>query len=459
MNDALRGPSRRPRHRACYRGGHFLGESSDMSPIRFLAALLVLVPLAAFAAPRHAAALDELTWRGDHATARAMMDDLAREYAKEKKGRISLQPFSTVSGLDAVASGSADMGGSARGKYDRRPAEAGINFVPVALDAAVLITHPRNPVRGVTLRQMHDIYYGRITNWKELGGEDKPINLYAIAAPLDGVEFSSRELVFANGDQRVAAPRLYLNTTKLEEAIAIDPAGLGLSTLAGVAGNKGVKTLEIEGTAASPATVANGSYPLYITLYLTDRVGSPRQAAIDQFLAFVATPAAKEILRRHSLVPVADVPDLEAHAKARLAFLDAHLDRGGAPATALAAATPAPTPVSAPRATLEARTRIAPTAESTQAARENLARAEEKKAAERAAAAQPPAAAKPKVLAKADPPAAAAKKPAPAHKVARAPAAKPAKKKAVAKAEPKAAAPAKPVSFGNVSGGATGTSN
>ncbi|MEO8957821.1 MAG: substrate-binding domain-containing protein, partial [Rudaea sp.] len=239
--------------------------------------------------PRAAAAEDALIWRGDQATGRAIMDDIAKQYAKDKKGKIVLQPFSTVSGLDAVASGSADIGGSARGKYARRAEESNINFVPVALDAVVPITHPRNPVSNLTLKQLHDIYYGRITNWKDLGGEDKPIDLYAIAAPLDGVEFSMRELIFNNGDQRVAAPRLYLNTAKLEEAIALDPAGLGLSTLASVHANKGVKMLSIEGVAASTTTVANATYPLYITLYSASRVDSPKQAEIDRYLAFLAT--------------------------------------------------------------------------------------------------------------------------------------------------------------------------
>src|SRR4051812_20065105 len=86
---------------------------------------------AAAAAPPSA---DDLIWRGDHATGRALMEDLAKQYAKDKKGKISLQPFSTLSGLDAVAQGSADFAGSARAKYSRRPEEAALNFIPVALD-------------------------------------------------------------------------------------------------------------------------------------------------------------------------------------------------------------------------------------------------------------------------------------------------------------------------------------
>jgi phosphate transport system substrate-binding protein len=344
------------------------------------------------------AGADTLIWRGDHATGRAIMDELAKEYAKEKKGRITLEPFSTVSGLDAVAQGTADIAGSARGKYLKRPEEAGINFVPVALDAAVMITYPKNPVQTLTLKQVFDIYYGRITNWTPLGGEAKDINLYGIAAPLDGVEFSVRDLVYRNGDQRVAIPRLYLNTTKLEEGIAIDPAGLGLSTLASIHDNKGVKALAIEGVSATQATVADGTYPLYITLYLAAKVDSPKQAAIDRFIAFLGTDTAKTILRKHDLVPYSEAANAQTRDATRTAFIDAHLGREPAAAVAtvatVASAAPAatPTPVSAPHATLEAKSRIAPTAESTDAARANLARSEAEKAAAAAAPATPPGA-------------------------------------------------------------------
>jgi phosphate transport system substrate-binding protein len=425
-----------------------IGSLSIVSP-----AFAAKAPAAAAPAP----SADDLIWRGDHATGRALMEDLAKQYAKDKKGKISLQPFSTLSGLDAVAQGSADFAGSARAKYNRRTEEAALNFIPVALDGAVLITHPKNPVGNLTLKQIHDIYYGRITNWKDLGGEDKAINLYAIASPLDGVEYSLRELVFRNGDQRVAAPRLYINTAKLEEAITLDPAGLGLSTMANTYSNKGVKMLSVEGVGATTASVADGSYPLYITLYLAERVDSPKQAAIDRFLAFLETPAAKDIARKHQLTPYSDATNVVARNEQRMAFIDAHVgrDASAVAAASMAAATPVaaapaptPTPVSAPRATLEAKKAVAPTAESTQVARENLAQAEAKKAAAKPAAAK-----------KTDVAAAPKKKAEPAKATAKAAAPKKdAKAKATAKADAagKTAEPAKPVTFSNVSGGASG---
>src|SRR5690348_15978410 len=95
-----------------------------MSKRSALAVQLLSLALFFGSAASASAAEDELIWRGDHATARTIMDELSKEYAKEKKGKLTLQPFSTVSGLDAVAQGTADIAGSARPKYTKRPEEA-----------------------------------------------------------------------------------------------------------------------------------------------------------------------------------------------------------------------------------------------------------------------------------------------------------------------------------------------
>ncbi len=398
---------------------------------RFAATVLLAASLLFSTAGALAAAQGDLVWRGDHATGRALMDDIAKEYAKQKLGKISLQPFSTVSGLDAVNNGSADIAGSARGKYARRAEEANLEFAPVALDAAVLITHPKNPVRSLTLKQVYDVYFGRIKNWKDLGGPDKEINLYGIAAPLDGVEYSLRELVYRKGDQPVAVPRLYLNTSKLEEAVTLDPAGMGLSTLANSWSNKGVRAMAIEGVDPSVRTVTDGTYPLYITLYTVNRADSPKQATIDRYRAFLATPAVREILKRHQLIPYTDASELLARHDERMKYIDERVGRDATGVAAIAASAPPPTPVSAPHATLSSAVSIAPTSATAEAARKNLARAEAKKAEEKPVAKKPAAPAKPKV----------AKAAAPA-------------KKPTAKAAPKAEEkPAPKASFGNVSSG------
>src|SRR3954470_10952962 len=120
-----------------------------------------------------------LVWRGDITTARGVVIDVAKAWEKSGKGKFELQPFNTASGIDAVVKGTADIAGSARPAVGA--AEQALTFTPVAWDALVMVTYPSNPVSNITLKQLHEIYMGHITNWKDLGGADQPINLYAVA--------------------------------------------------------------------------------------------------------------------------------------------------------------------------------------------------------------------------------------------------------------------------------------
>ncbi|SFN62931.1 PstS family phosphate ABC transporter substrate-binding protein [Dokdonella immobilis] len=331
-----------------------------------------------------------IVWRGDIVSARGFTNDLVDAFRKEQGGVLTVQPFSTVSGIDAVIDGSADVAGSARAMHDERDAERGLIFQPIALDAIVPVTHPKNPLGNITLAQLRQIYLGRISNWKDLGGADAPINLYSIAAPLDGVEFSFRRLLYRHGDQRIAAPRLYLNTAKLEEAIAIDPNSLGLTTLSSSFANKSLKMLSVEGISASSQSIADGSYPLFTTLYVVQKEDAPNRAAIDDFVVFLNSPTALQSMRRHQLVPYSEAGDVYGRDGTRLAFIDsAIVEVTPADVAAMPRAREVPPPMSAPRATLESSISFAPGSESTQKARSNLSRAKQEQS-EAAEEARPP---------------------------------------------------------------------
>ena len=258
-----------------------------------------------------------LVWRGDITTARGVVIDVAKAWEKSGKGKFELQPFNTASGIDAVVKGSADIAGSARPAVGA--AEQSLTFTPVAWDALVMVTYPSNPVSNITLKQLHEIYMGHITNWKDLGGADLPINLYAVASPADGVEYSMRRLLFGRGNQPVAAPRLYVNVAKLEEGVTLDKQGLGATTLAGVASNKKVKILQIDGVTPSASTVASGAYALYTEIYLVTNSTNPKADQIKEFLAFVTSSTGSSLLRSHSLVPYADGASLASGDAARRA--------------------------------------------------------------------------------------------------------------------------------------------
>ena len=115
------------------------------------------------------------------------MVNLALAWAEAYQGihpdvRISVTGGGSGTGIASLINGTADIANASRAMKQEERAEAQANDIqpveiPVARDAIAVIVHPDNPVESLTLQQISDIYSGKITNWKEVGGEDRPIVL------------------------------------------------------------------------------------------------------------------------------------------------------------------------------------------------------------------------------------------------------------------------------------------
>jgi len=255
------------------------------------------------------AAFAVVTSKSDHVTARAFGTEGSKAWGLLVNDTVMLNPFGTISALDDLGQGKVDIAFSARGAAT--PVEAALRFTPVAWDAVVLIVHPNNPVSQLSLAQLLEVYAGRARNWSMVGGADKLINLYAVAGPLDGIEYELRRALFGNGSLNVAAGRWYLNTQQLEDAIAIDPAALGVTTLSAVYTNTKLKLLTIEGVVPSMATLENGTYLLAAPLYAVNRADQLETAPASQLAAYLAGPEMVPRLRAKQMVPASEAAKIE----------------------------------------------------------------------------------------------------------------------------------------------------
>ncbi|HEY9110490.1 MAG TPA: substrate-binding domain-containing protein [Rhodanobacteraceae bacterium] len=282
------------------------------------ASLSLVFTLAATAAPakhssrHHKSSGPALIVRGDQVSTEGLVSAVASAFADTGDGHLEVTPFNTIDGIDQALAGAVDLAASARPAYPQRTQEAGLVFAPVAWDALVMITNVSNPVNNLTLKQLHDIYYGKIRNWSEVGGRDEPIDLDGIASPLDGVQFSFRRLIFGNGDYPVAVPRLFINIDSLQQEVSLDGKALALSTMVHARRQKDIKIIPIEGVMPSIATLENATYPLPLTIYLAYKSDSPKIATIQKFLAFLGGEKSGGILRSHDLLPYAQATVLNA---------------------------------------------------------------------------------------------------------------------------------------------------
>lgn len=272
----------------------------------------------------------QLSLRGDYAAARGITE-LSALYAKEHKTSVVVTPFSTNSGIEGVIKGEIDVAASARPPVASRPAEKDLVFWPVAWDAVVFIVHPSNPVSGLTIAQLRDIYQGKHSNWNELGGRNAPIDLYSVMGPYDGLEASMRQMLFANPGYNAKIKRLFLNQHQIEVGIQMDPDAIGMTTLAGLSKQK-VKSLTIEGIAADKDTITDGRYLLTVPLYMVYRADNPKAAEITRFAEFLRTPIAESVIVNKRLVPHREDDNFKAMHAQRLATLWSKM--GGEPMAA-----------------------------------------------------------------------------------------------------------------------------
>src|SRR5512139_2407581 len=96
--------------------------------------------------------------------------------------RISVSGGGSGTGLAALINGTTDIANASRKiKEEEKLSAQGNGIEPyeieIARDAIGVIVNPENPVQQLTLQQVSDMYSGKITNWKAVGGEDRPIVL------------------------------------------------------------------------------------------------------------------------------------------------------------------------------------------------------------------------------------------------------------------------------------------
>lgn len=168
-------------------------------------------------------------------------------------------------GIEAVLSGSADIGNSSRSlKESERSAGAVAN--PVAVDGIIVCVDPSNTVDGLTCSQLVDIYTGAIVNWAELGGMDIPMVVVGREAG-SGTRSVFEELLGVK-DQCAYANELD-STGAVMARVASTPGAIGYVSMDIV--DDSVKALSLEGVKPEEESIRNGSYLLSSPLMMVTR--------------------------------------------------------------------------------------------------------------------------------------------------------------------------------------------
>lgn len=222
----------------------------------------------------------------------------AERWAEEYPGgRIIVQAGGSTAGIKAAHDGTAEIGMSSRNLHASEA--AGLTQTIVARDGIAVIVHATNPVTAITLAQLRDVYAGRITNWRDLGGRDARITVIT-REDGSGTRDAFEQFVMGKHMEIATSALVTAYSGGLRKMVSQDPAAIGYVTFSQL--NAQVAALAIDGVPPTEPSIASGTYKLQRPFVFLTR-GAPTGAA-QQFIAFVLSNAGQQLARAEGLAPV-----------------------------------------------------------------------------------------------------------------------------------------------------------
>jgi phosphate transport system substrate-binding protein len=229
---------------------------------------------------------------------------LAASYMRQRPGlSIICEGGGTSAGMQALLEGKADICAASRPIAPEEVSALAGRYHSIGMahfvckDALEIYLHPQNPVESLQTAQVKAIFSGKIRNWRQVGGADRPIHVYIRSV--------------SSGTRRYFAEHLLQDVTYCKEAIEVDtnsemarlvtndPAAIGYG---GNAYRTGVKICKLDGIAPTRDRAIESAYPLsrYLYFYTVEAT----HGRIKEFIDWVISPDVQMLIQVSGYYPI-----------------------------------------------------------------------------------------------------------------------------------------------------------
>jgi phosphate transport system substrate-binding protein len=231
-----------------------------------------------------------------------VLGELAKEFnARHTAHQVVIPPSTGTAGaLRAVTEGSAGMGRIGRPLTSEE--RGGLIYRPLGRDPVAFVGGAGVSVRNITRSQVTDVYLGKSTNWRDIGGKSATIR--AIGRE---VTDASRQAIMRNidtfsGNSLHESIKVVHLDPQMIELLDRYPSSLGFMNRSALfAAKTRLVVLALDSIEPNPENVEHGRYPLWLEIGLIYKSGALSDAG-RAFLMFVDSPAGVQILRTHGVI-------------------------------------------------------------------------------------------------------------------------------------------------------------
>lgn len=265
---------------------------------RFFAIAVLFISASAFAQEK------KLIITGS-STVAPLVAEMAKRFESQNPGiRIDVQTGGSSRGLNDARSGVADIGMVSRALGKE---EQDLKAFTLANDGMSIILHKSNPVATLTREQIIDIYTGKITNWKDVGGKDQKVTVVNKAEGRSTLELFLAFFKLNNRD--IKAQVVIGDNQQGVKTVAGNPGAIGyvsIGTAEFEAENGApLKLLPLGGIAATTENVRNGTFPLARQINIVTK--TEPQGLAKKFIDFARSPAVVDLVKEQYFVPIVPI--------------------------------------------------------------------------------------------------------------------------------------------------------
>ncbi len=221
-------------------------------------------------------------------------------------------------GIAALINGTTDIANASRPIKEKEADKAKqAGYYPTefkaAFDSLAVVVNSSNPVQALTLKQLMGIYTGKINNWNEVGGEDKPILRYCRESN-SGTYVFFKEHVLKNQDYSADCQTMP-GTSAVANAISKDPGGIGYGGAAYFSGQAQMRIVPVKKDDKSEAVnpikpdgkldyeaAWSGRYP--ISRYLYMYTGFKPKGDIKAYIDWILSPDGQKVVEEVGYIPL-----------------------------------------------------------------------------------------------------------------------------------------------------------
>ncbi|ATP41345.1 phosphate ABC transporter substrate-binding protein [Solibacillus sp. R5-41] len=227
-----------------------------------------------------------------------LAEKLAMKYEEENDVKIEVNQIGSSAGITNAISGVSQIGMASR-DLKQEEKDSNLQELIIAYDGIVVVTHPSNPVKNLTMEQVKQIFTGEVTNWKEVGGKDMEIVVVS-REDGSGSRDAFQEIVGYESGQLIKNAIVASGNGNIKTTVAMNKHAIGFISFEYV--DESVSTMDINGVQATAENVLAGQYELSRPFLFVHKEDVPESA--KQFMEFILTPEGQKIVESAGAIPL-----------------------------------------------------------------------------------------------------------------------------------------------------------